>query len=51
VLARVDGIRNIAAIVQELLQEYEGAPEAEVRTDVLALLKDLMQRGVLRESS
>ena len=51
VLARVDGIRNIAAIVQELLQEYEGAPEAEVRTDVLALLKDLKQRGVLRERS
>jgi pyrroloquinoline quinone biosynthesis protein D len=49
VLARVDGIRNIAAIVQELLQEYEGAPEAEVRTDVLALLHDLKQRGVLRE--
>jgi pyrroloquinoline quinone biosynthesis protein D len=49
VLARVDGIRDVAAIVRELLHEYEGAPEAEVRTDVLALLQDLKQRGVLRE--
>jgi pyrroloquinoline quinone biosynthesis protein D len=49
VLARVDGIRDVAAIVQGILEEYEGAPEAEVRTDVLALLQDLKQRGVLRE--
>ena len=49
VLARVDGNRDVAAIVQELLEEYEGAPEAEVRADVLALLQDLKQRGVLRE--
>jgi len=49
VLARVDGNRNVSAIVQELLQEYEGAPEAEVRDDVLALLEDLKARGVLRE--
>jgi coenzyme PQQ biosynthesis protein PqqD len=49
VLARVDGNRDIASIVQELLQEYEGAEEAEVRTDVLALLQDLKQRGIVRE--
>jgi len=49
VLARVDGNRDVAAIVQELLQEYEGAQESEVRTDVLALLQDLKQRGVVRE--
>jgi pyrroloquinoline quinone biosynthesis protein D len=49
VLVRVDGIRDVAAIVQGILEEYEGAPEAEVRTDVLALLQDLKQRGVLRE--
>jgi pyrroloquinoline quinone biosynthesis protein D len=48
VLARVDGNRNVAGIVQELLQEYEGAEEAEIRTDVLALLQDLKNRGVLR---
>jgi pyrroloquinoline quinone biosynthesis protein D len=49
VLVRVDGNRDVAAIVQDLLQEYEGAQEAEVRADVLALLLDLKQRGVLRE--
>jgi pyrroloquinoline quinone biosynthesis protein D len=49
VLARVDGNRDVGAIVDELPQEYEGAHEAEVRTDVLALLQDLQQRGVLKE--
>lgn len=49
VLTRVDGNRNLAAIVQELLQEYEGADEAEIRTDVLALLGKLKERGVVRE--
>jgi pyrroloquinoline quinone biosynthesis protein D len=49
VLARVDGIRDVTAIVRELLQEYEGAPESEVSADVLALLQDLKQRGVLKE--
>lgn len=49
VLARVDGNRDVTAIVQDLLQEYEGASEAEVTSDVLGLLEDLKQRGVLRE--
>jgi pyrroloquinoline quinone biosynthesis protein D len=49
VLTRVDGNRNVAAIVQGLLQEYKDAEEAEVRTDVLALLEKLKERGVLRE--
>jgi pyrroloquinoline quinone biosynthesis protein D len=49
VLARVDGNRDVTAIVQELLQEYEGAQEADVSSDVLALLEDLKRRGVLRE--
>jgi len=48
-LALVDGRRDVAAIVQSLLEEYAGAPEAEVRTDVLALLHELSQRGVVRE--
>jgi pyrroloquinoline quinone biosynthesis protein D len=49
VLARVDENRDVTAIVRELLQEYEGAQEAEVRSDVLALLEDVKKRGVLRE--
>lgn len=49
VLARVDGNRDVTAIVRDLLQEYEGASEGEVGSDVLALLDDLKQRGALRE--
>ena len=48
VLVRVDGNRNVGTIVQELVQEYEGAPE-EIRSDVLALLENLKGRRVLRE--
>jgi coenzyme PQQ biosynthesis protein PqqD len=48
VLIRVDGKRSVAAIIDELLQEYSGAPEAEIQTDVLTLLEDLKGRGVLR---
>ena len=49
ILAHVDGRCNVNAIVQDLLKEYEGAAEAEVTSDVLALLEDLKKRGVLRE--
>jgi len=49
VLALVDGNRDVDAIVQSLLQEYEGAEQAEIRADVLALLEDLEKRGVLSE--
>ncbi len=49
VLARVDGNHNVSEIVRELLVEYEGAREAEISSDVLALLEDLKARGVVRE--
>lgn len=49
VLARVDGNRDVSAIIEGLLQEYQGAPEAEIRSDVLALLDDLKKLGVVRE--
>jgi pyrroloquinoline quinone biosynthesis protein D len=49
VLARVDGNRDLTTIVHDLLQEYQGADEDEVRSDVLELIKDLKERGVLRE--
>ena len=48
VLTRVDGKKSVTAIVDELVQEYEGAPAAEVRADVLSLLIRLHQRGVVR---
>jgi pyrroloquinoline quinone biosynthesis protein D len=48
VLTRIDGKNSVATIVDELLQEYEGADEPEVRSHVLALLTTLEQRGVVR---
>lgn len=51
VLTRVDGNRNVATIVEELRLEYDRAPEAEVRADVLALLDHLQHRGVVREKT
>jgi pyrroloquinoline quinone biosynthesis protein D len=48
VLVRIDGSRNVTAIVDDLLQGYAGANEDEVRSDVLALLERLEQRGVVR---
>ena len=48
VLARVDGKRNVAAIIDQLLLEYADAPADEVRADVLNLLAGLEQRGVVR---
>jgi pyrroloquinoline quinone biosynthesis protein D len=48
VLKRVNGKKSVTAIVYELVLEYEGADATEVGTDVLALLKSLEQRGVLR---
>ena len=48
ILTRVDGKRSVRAVVNQLLQEYEGVADAEIRTDVLALLEDLRGRGVLR---
>ncbi len=51
VLTRVDGKRNVAAIVADLLLEYEGAPAEDVESDVLSLLNSLEQRGVIRVSA
>ena len=48
VLTRVDGKRNVAAIVEDLLVEDDGAPAAEVQADVLNLRTSLEQRGVVR---
>jgi pyrroloquinoline quinone biosynthesis protein D len=48
ILARLDGKRTVIAVVDDLLQGYSGADEAEVRRDVLELLERLEQRGVVR---
>jgi len=48
VLTRVDGDRDVTAIVDDLLQGYLGANEDEMKADVLGLLERLEQRGVVR---
>jgi pyrroloquinoline quinone biosynthesis protein D len=48
ILARLDGTRSVSAIVDELLQQYSGAPKDEMTEDVLALLNRMEQRGVVR---
>ncbi|AXC14680.1 hypothetical protein ACPOL_5432 [Acidisarcina polymorpha] len=50
VLVYLDGRRNIAAIVAELLKQYTGAPQEQMTEDVLSLLNRMEQRGVIRAS-
>jgi pyrroloquinoline quinone biosynthesis protein D len=47
VLKLVDGARSAAAIVDELARRF-AAPREEIEGDVLELLRDLAERGVLR---
>ena len=48
VLTRLDGNRNVTAIVDDLLKAYPDVSGSEVRSDVLELLERLEQRGVVR---
>jgi len=45
ILARLDGQKTVAAIVEELKSEYPEAPGAELEHD---LLERMRQRGVVR---
>lgn len=47
ILARCDGARTLAAIVDELAAEY-AAPRAAIARDVEAMLGDLADKGFLR---
>jgi pyrroloquinoline quinone biosynthesis protein D len=46
VLRRVDGAASVTAIVDALAGEYD-APAGQIRRDVLELLVDLEQRGLI----
>jgi len=46
VLRLLDGTRSVAAIVGELAARYD-APRAEILADVLALLDELAEKGVV----
>jgi pyrroloquinoline quinone biosynthesis protein D len=48
ILAQLDGRQNVAAIVDQLLAQYSGAPKDEMTQDVLNLLSRMEQRGVVR---
>lgn len=47
VVSRCDGNTSVAAIVDALCQVYEDAPRAEVETDVIALIQDFLDKGVM----
>lgn len=46
ILQRIDGVRDIDAIVDELAARYD-APRAEIAADVVAALEGLASRSVL----
>jgi pyrroloquinoline quinone biosynthesis protein D len=48
ILAQLDGKQSVAAIVDELAQQYEGVDKNDIRQDVLSLLDRMEQRGVVR---
>jgi pyrroloquinoline quinone biosynthesis protein D len=48
ILAQLDGKQSVAAIVDELLKQYEGVDKDDIRQDVLSLLDRMEQRGVVR---
>jgi pyrroloquinoline quinone biosynthesis protein D len=49
VLRLCDGVRNVAAIVDELAAKY-AAPRTNICTDVIAMLQDLADKGFLIEA-
>ncbi len=48
ILAQLDGKQSVAAIVDELVKQYEGVDKEDIRQDVLSLLDRMEQRGVVR---
>jgi len=48
ILARLDGRRSIAELIDLLLAEYPGAGREVIQQDVLDLLERMQQRGVVR---
>jgi pyrroloquinoline quinone biosynthesis protein D len=46
VLRLLDGSRSVAAIVADLATRYD-APSAEIQADVVAMLQELQEKGVV----
>ena len=49
VLKLCDGVRDVAAVVDELAAKY-AAPREAIATDVVAMLQDLADKGFLIEA-
>ena len=47
-IAHLDGKQSVAAIVDELLKQYEGVDRDDIQQDVLSLLDRMEERGVVR---
>jgi pyrroloquinoline quinone biosynthesis protein D len=47
ILRLIDGVRDIEAIIDELVRRYE-APRQVIAGDVVAMLQDLVDKKVLR---
>ena len=47
VLKRIDGVKSVETIVGELAKEYQ-APANEIRADVITMLQDLADKGVVK---
>jgi pyrroloquinoline quinone biosynthesis protein D len=48
VLQRCDGAASVGAIAETLAKEY-GAPRQEVENDVVEMLQDLAEKGVIED--
>jgi pyrroloquinoline quinone biosynthesis protein D len=48
ILAQLDGKQSVAAIVDELVKQYEGVDKNDIQHDVLSLLERMELRGVVR---
>jgi pyrroloquinoline quinone biosynthesis protein D len=49
VLKLCDGVRSVAAMVDELAAKY-AAPRQDIASDVIAMLQDLADKGFLTEA-
>ena len=47
VLKRIDGVKSVETIVEELAKDYN-APAGEIRADVIVMLQDLADKGVVK---
>jgi pyrroloquinoline quinone biosynthesis protein D len=50
VLKLCDGNRSVETIVEQMAKDYS-APESEIRDDIIAMLQDLADKGVVVSSA